>query len=193
MTQAITQSKLTFEQYLELPDDGRRTEFVNGEVIEVTEPSPQYIDVVALLGDLLKAHLRVHKPNLVVKSGPGIQISQTEREDNSRDPDLIVCTWDQWQTMANQTKALFLKGNSPLLAIEVVSPGTDKKDTRNLLPEYASAKVSEYWVVNPIAKSVSVWLLQGNEYRLKGEFKSDRPVESDLLQEWDATAVAMLG
>lgn len=192
--QAANQKKLTFEQYLLTPYDGRRTEFVNGEIVEVTEPSPLHIDIIENLTDLLKAYLRLHASDLVVKSGPGVQIPQVGRPDNSRDPDLLICTKTQWQAMAGFTKALFLKGTPPLLTIEVVSPGTIKKDTQDNVGEYADAKVSEYWVVNPLPgyESVSVWVLDGRAYTLKGEFKGVQPVQSELLTRWKFTAAEML-
>jgi Uma2 family endonuclease len=39
--------KLTFEQYLLTPYDGRRTEFVNGEIIEVAPPTGRHLDIVS--------------------------------------------------------------------------------------------------------------------------------------------------
>ncbi|MBE7386268.1 MAG: Uma2 family endonuclease [Leptolyngbya sp. SIO1E4] len=192
--QAANQKKLTFEQYLLTPYDGRRTEFVDGEIIDATELSPQHIDIVENLRDRLKAYIRSHAPDLVVKSGPGVQIPQFGRPDNSRDPDLLICTKAQWQAMSGLTKALFLKDTPPLLTIEVVSPETLKKDTQDNVGEYADAKIPEYWVVNPLPgyESVSVWVLNGRAYTLKGEFKGEQPVRSELLALWDATAAEML-
>ena len=43
---AANQKKITFEQYLLTPYDGRRTEFVDGEIIDATELSPRHIDIV---------------------------------------------------------------------------------------------------------------------------------------------------
>ncbi|MEM9769441.1 MAG: Uma2 family endonuclease [Cyanobacteria bacterium P01_D01_bin.71] len=194
LVQAANQKKLTFEQYLLTPYDGRRTEFVAGEIIDATELSPRHIDIVETLRERLKAYIRSHAPDLVVKSGPGVQIPQIGRPDNSRDPDLLICTKGQWQAMSGFTKALFLKGTPPLLTIEVVSPGTLKKDTQDNVGEYADAKIPEYWVVNPLPgyESVSVWVLDGRAYALKGEFKGEQPVQSDLLTLWDVTAAEML-
>ena len=196
MTKALTTptlpKKLTFEQYLLLPYDGRKTEFVNGEIVEMTEPSPLHIDIIEIIGDALKAYFRQHDLDLVAKSGPGIQIPQVGRPDNSRDPDLIVCTQQQWRDLANQTKALFLLNNPPPLAIEVVSPGTVKTDTHDKRADYADAKVAEYWVVNPVDGYVAVWVLDGRMYRLLGEFHGSQSVKSEQLPNWEMTAVEML-
>ncbi|MEO0491328.1 MAG: Uma2 family endonuclease [Cyanobacteria bacterium J06659_2] len=192
-TLAGASKKLTFEQYLLLPYDGRRTEFVDGEIIEMTEPSPLHIDIIEILGDLLKAYFRDHKLELVVKSGPGVQIPQVGRSDSSRDPDLVVCTKAQWAAMVNQTKALFLCDNASLLVLEVVSPDTVKTDTQDKRADYADAKVPEYWVVNPVDSYVSVWVLDGRIYIQKGEYRGQQKVESEVLEKWRTTAEEMLG
>lgn len=192
MTQAITRSKLTFEEYLLLPYDGRRTEFVNGEILEMTEPSPLHIELVKALAKALDKHLDILDTSLLCFSGPGIQIPQADTPDNARDPDLIVCTTEQWNQVKRQTKALFLKGNAPLLAIEVVSPGSIKKDTEDLVVEYAVAGVQEYWVVNPILEEITVYVLQEKGYILKGQYRDEQPIESELLQQWALSAAEML-
>lgn len=194
MTQAVTQSGLTFEEYLLLPDDGQRTEFVNGALLKVTGPSPLQIELVKALAKVLDTYLsEVHiGTELRCFSGPGIQIPQPEAPDNARDPDLVVCTTEQWGLVKRQTKALFLKGNAPLLAIEVVSPGSIQKDTEELVSEYALAGVAEYWIINPLTATVTVYVLAGQHYRLKGAYQDAQTVESKLLTHWHMTATDML-
>ncbi|MEL6319958.1 MAG: Uma2 family endonuclease, partial [Cyanobacteria bacterium J06626_14] len=87
----------------------------------VTEPSPLHIEWVKTLAKALDAHLDETR---LCFSGPGIQIPQKKGPDNARDPDLVVCTAQQWSLVKRQTKALFLKGNAPLIAIEIVSPSS---------------------------------------------------------------------
>jgi len=182
--------KLTFEQYLLTPYDGRRTEFVNGEIIEVAPPTGRHLDIVSDLGDLLKAYLRAHQPDWLVRSGAEIKIPN---QNNSRNPDLLICTKAQWQIVRAQTKAEFLSDNPPLLTIEIVSPNSVEKDTQELIAEYAEAKVLEYWIVNPITETVSVYTLDGQVYSLIGEFAGEQTVHSQLLEHWSATAAEMLG
>jgi Uma2 family endonuclease len=92
-----------------------------------------------------------------------------------------------------QTKAEFLSDNPPLLTIEIVSPNSVEKDTQELIAEYAEAKVLEYWIVNPITETVSVYALDEQVYSLKEEFAGEQNVHSQLLEHWSATAAEMLG
>jgi Uma2 family endonuclease len=185
--------KLSFEQYLLLPYDGRRTEFVDGEVIEMAEPSLGHIKIVKLLGTAIDTHIEQHRPDLACFSGPGVAYPRPGQSDGARDPDLVIATNEQWEELDQQTKAIFLRGNPPLLAIEVVSPGTVKIDTHDKRADYADAKVPEYWVVNPVDGYVSVWVLDGRMYSLKGHFEGTQPVQSELLPQWSMTAEQMLG
>lgn len=189
MTQAIVPKKLTFEEYLLTPYDGRRTEFVDGEILELALPTGRHLDIISDLGDLLKTYLRTHIPDCLVRSGAEVKIPQ---QNNSRNPDLLICTKAQWQVIRNQTKAEFLGGNPPLIAVEVVSPGNPKKDTQELVIEYANAQILEYWIVNPIDELVKVYVLSGQVYILKGEYRGEQSVESDFLKHWSATAAEVL-
>ncbi len=189
MTKAITRPKLTFDQYLLTPYDGRRTEFVNGEIIELPPPTGRHLDILSDLGDLLKDYVRTHNSDWIVRYGAEIKIP---RQNNSRNPDLFICTKAQWKIVKNQTKAEFLTGNPPLLTIEIVSPSNPKKDTQDLVIEYANAQIEEYWIVNPIDEVVSVYVLAGQTYTLKGQYRDQQSTASNLLPSWNATASEML-
>lgn len=165
--QVAKPKKLTFEQYLLTPYDGRRTEFVDGEIIEVAPPTGRHLDIVEDLGDLLKTYIRQHELDWLVRSGADIKIPG---RDNSRNPDLLVCTKAQWRIVREQTKTEFLSGNPPLLTVEIVSPNNIKKDTQELVIEYAEAQVLEYWIVNPIDETVSLYVLDGPTSVCKGKF-----------------------
>ncbi|MEL7501293.1 MAG: Uma2 family endonuclease [Cyanobacteria bacterium J06554_6] len=145
-----TFSQITFSEYLLLPYDGRRTELVNGKIIEMSEASPLHVDIIDFLMELLKAHILAEGLDLVVRAGTGIEIPRESGFNNARDPDLVVCQRQQWRAMRHLTKAVFLSGNGPSLAIEVVSPGNSTVDTADKRQEYALAGVPEYWIVNPV-------------------------------------------
>ena len=194
MAQTLTdQKKITFEQYLLLPYDGRRTEFVDGEIIEMTEPSLGNIKLTKALGALIDAYLEQHGLEWACFSGPGVAYPRPGQPDGVRDPDLVIAANTQWEALAQQTKALFLVKNPPLVVVEIVSPGTVKTDTHDKRADYADAQVPEYWVVNPVNSYVSVWVLDGRMYTLKGEFRAAQRVESNLLKQWEVSAGKMLG
>ena len=69
------------------------------------------------------------------------------------------------------------------LVVEVVSPGEDARE-RDLVTkptEYARAKISEYWIVDPEEKQVTVLVLDGDHYRVHGVFKPGQHANSIAL------------
>jgi Uma2 family endonuclease len=51
---------------------------------------------------------------------------------------------------------------APDFIVEILSPSTEKKDLREKYDLYEESGVKEYWVVNPDAKSVQIFLLNSN-------------------------------
>lgn len=185
---------ISLAEYLLLPYDGKKTEFVNGQIVNMAEASPLHADIVDFLIVLFKAHIAEHGLNQIVRTGVGIEIPRTERDNNVRDPDLVVCDRDQWRAMRHLTKAIFTKGNPPALAIEVASPGDTTRDTVDKRLEYALAQVPEYWIINPVNGYVLVLMLDADahEYSEVGEYRGAEFITSEQYPELKVTAEALL-
>jgi Uma2 family endonuclease len=52
----------------------------------------------------------------------------------------------------------------PLLAVEVLSPSTRRRDVGDKLTAYRDAGLPSYWVVDPLAPRLRAWRLEGGEY-----------------------------
>jgi Uma2 family endonuclease len=67
--------------------------------------------------------------------------------------------------------------------MEVVSedPKDRKRDYEKKLTDYAEAKVAEYWIVDYERRVVMVHRLEGDEYKLHGEFTPGQQAASALL------------
>ncbi len=193
MTTLLTNSRksLSLAEYLLLPYDGKKTEFVNGHIDEMAEASPLHVEIIALLTELIKAHIKAQGLSLVCYAGVGIEIPRVEISNNVRDPDLVVCDRAQWKAMRHLTKAIFLEGLPPALAIEVASPGDTGRDTVDKRLEYALAQVPKYWIVNPVDGYVLVLTLDGDAYTEIG-FREDEAIASNLFPDLRVTAGELL-
>ena len=65
---------------------------------------------------------------------------------------------------------------APDWIIEVVSPGTKRMDYGIKLFKYRTAGVREYWIVNPLHRTVNVYDLITNELTDLYSFDDDIPV-----------------
>jgi Uma2 family endonuclease len=69
------------------------------------------------------------------------------------------------------------------LAIEIVSSGAQahQRDYHDKRRDYAKAGVSEYWIVDPEAKSITVLVLDGETFRDHGCFTPGQVASGELL------------
>ena len=185
---------LSFAEYLLLPYDGRKTELVDGQIIEMTEPSSLHINIIRTITRLIDRHIFSEDYDLECVSGPGVEIPRSGRKSDARDPDIIVCQREQWRAMSDLTKSIFLEGKQPDLVIEIASPGNEASDTVDKRIEYALAKIPEYWIINPMRSYVLVLQLDlaAGTYREIGEYRDTDRIHSGLLPKLQVTANELL-
>lgn len=184
--------QVSFSQYLLHPYDRKRTELVDGAIIEMAEASPLHVLIIKLLQRLLDQHLQATASELETYSGCGIEIPRVDRGSNTRTPDLVVCSQAQFEDMLGLTKAIFLRGNPPAIAIEVSSPSNTRTDTEDKRTEYALAGVAEYWIVNPVDGYVLTLSLIDQIYEEIGVFREEEAIQSRLLPDFRPTAGTLL-
>ena len=70
------------------------------------------------------------------------------------------------------------------LVVEVISPGKKnrKRDLQIKRLEYAKARISEYWIIDPELKTITVLTLSGRTYKIHGEFGTGTQATSKLLK-----------
>ncbi len=150
MVMPATGSEITtVEQLFALPEDGMRHELLAGE--HVVTPSPALIHQW-ILGELFSALLSFlsGSANLRAMSSPAD--IRLELRDTVVQPDLFV-----FRTEGGNPPADWSAVGIPVLAIEVLSPGTASRDRGKKRELYQRAGVSEYWIVDPDARLVERW------------------------------------
>lgn len=141
---------LTIDEYARIPDDGRRTELVCGELLREPQPGFRHGRLQATLLELLGSHVRGHAPHLVCLGNVGVI---TEEDPGTvRGPDVAVVR----RTRADDLhRSGFLRG-APDLAIEIVSPSNRAAEVQAKVREYLLAGASLVWVVYPDTRTVAV-------------------------------------
>jgi len=86
-----------------------------------------------------------------------VRLNADENDDTVVQPDLvIVCD------RSKLVKTGYM--GVPKMVIEILSPSTARHDKLLKFNKYLEAGVSEYWIVDPESKTLSVYLLKSGEY-----------------------------
>ena len=138
----------TIDQLLALPDDGLRHELLDG--VHVVTPAPQLLHQRAVgwlqryLGMALasRSDAEVFASPADVVLGPRTLVQ----------PDLFVVRRTPGQRLQRWADV-----GIPLIAIEVLSPGTAVRDRGTKRRIYQRAAVAEYWLVDLDARLIERW------------------------------------
>lgn len=153
---------VTAEQYESLPEETRLSiEILDGYVAYREPPSPNHQRAVRRLAGLLRQCVTPtehrHR-DLQVSSAVDLRLSDDPL--SIRRPDVAL--------HRRLDTGEHLYGRRVLLAAEIVTPGTETRDTANKLVEYARTGIPHYWIV---------WLDQIGVSQI-GRYVLDRPTAS---------------
>jgi Uma2 family endonuclease len=143
---ATPHPKLTYDDYVLFPDDGRRRQLIDGKVYVSPSPNARHQDTAGFVYVSFWNHLRAHGGGRVFQAPFDVLLSRSDVVQ----PDVVFVGEDRTGVITDAN----IQG-TPSLAIEVVSdPTLDKRVKRDL---YARFEVPEYWVVDPDLDRVEVY------------------------------------
>lgn len=151
--------KATYQDFLDAPDNVV-AEILAGDLYTHPPPAGPHTEAASVLGmDLGGAFHRG-------RGGPGGWIILDEPELHLGS-DVIVPDLGGWrrERLAAVPDAAAIE-LAPDWACEVLSPSTTLVDRKLKLPIYAREEVLHVWLVDPKARSVDVFRLDGESYRL---------------------------
>jgi len=165
-------SRVTYAELQHWPDDGRRYELYDGEVIVVPAPLLRHQRVALHLMDVLREYEEV-AGGLVVPAPFDIVFS----EHNVVQPDVVYFTTDRRHLLRDWDAGRAV----PDLAVEVLSPGTEARDRGRKMELLARFGVPEYWIVDPARNVLEVYALRSAAYQLAVAAADDAIVLSPTL------------
>jgi Uma2 family endonuclease len=157
----------TYRDYAALPDDGKRYELYDGELIELPSPTLRHQRAIGNLYALLRAHVELHALGEVLLAPFDVILSDT----TVFQPDILFIETPRLGVLAEHG----VEG-SPTLAVEVLSPSTASRDRGRKRALYARHGVPYLWLVDPAAGTVEACVLEGRDYRVAGRAAGDAAV-----------------
>jgi Uma2 family endonuclease len=137
----------TIEQLLALPEDGLRHELLDG--VHVVSPTPRLAHQRAVM-----ALYMVLRPGFETQREFELFSVPGDLKPSPRtvvEPDLFVIQ------RPSSVDTPWIEAGVPLLAIEILSPGTASRDRGIKRKLYQQAGVAEYWIVDLDARLVERW------------------------------------
>ena len=162
-----TSGPWTADRVRALPDDGRRYELVEGELVVTPAPRGGHQVAVFRLGILLDQYVEATGAGRVLASPANVNLG----EDEILQPDLFV-----YRTATGRELREWSEITELLLVIEVLSPSSARFDRQLKRRRYQRARVPEYWVVDLDARLVERWRPDDERPELLGETLEWRPV-----------------
>lgn len=159
-TTVLLEKRMKWEEFreMEVDDDKAVYELLNGFVVK---RSPPPLAHQSTLGNLVVEFSTFLRANPVGKffSGP---LDVYFDDFNAFVPDLVF--------ISNERNFLIEDGDyvrgAPDLLVEILSPGTfrtDRADKKDICERFA---VREFWLIDPLNKTVEIYVMHENAYRL---------------------------
>ncbi len=148
---------LTAAEFARMPDpaDGSKEELVRGAIITMPAPGFRHGEVQLAVGSLLRNYARSTRTGRVtVESG-----LQTEFDpDTIRGPD--VAFWSAERLPLDRTPEVYPDVAADLV-VEIQSPSSRRQTTQDKIREYLDRGVRMIWIVDPEARTVTVYRQPG--------------------------------
>lgn len=147
-------TRLTYDDLLEFPDDGRRHELIDGEHIVTPTPVTRHQRIVTRLARMIGNFLEDHPEHgEVFAASVDIVLSRHD----AVVPDVVLIAGDQAEILGDKN----VQG-APALMVEVISPGSRKRDAQTKRRLFEKRGVREYWLIDPELDLVQIYRRGGD-------------------------------
>ena len=165
---------LTYEDYVELPDDGKRYEILDGELFVSPAPTPRHQRVLFNLASKLREHARDRQLGEILVSPIDLILAPTI----IAQPDILFIRVGRESSVTERAIEA-----APELVIEILSPSTGRRDRTTKAKLYARFGVPYYWLLDPGERTFEGYRLADGEYRVSVRKRGDQTVSADPFPE----------
>ena len=153
--------KLTYDDFVQFPDDGKRHELIGGSHYVTPSPNTRHQVISGRLFALMWVYLDAHPIGQVFQAPYDVVFTDVDVVE----PDLLYVSSGR---TAHVITPMHARG-APDLVVEIASKGTRKRDETIKRRLYERDGVAEYWVVDPDIDVVRVYRREGGVF--------SRPIE----------------
>jgi Uma2 family endonuclease len=151
----IGAGKLTYEDYVTLPDDGKRHEILDGDLVMTPPPLIRHQRVSRNLVRALDAHVREQGLGEILYAPVGVVLAPH----TIVEPDIVFVSTARAAIIERHAVV-----GAPDLLVEILSRATAARDRGAKAKLYARFDVEHYWIVDPVKNTLEAFARVGGAY-----------------------------
>jgi len=155
--------KLTYEDYVLLPEDGKRHEIIDGEHYVTAAPFVPHQDLLVRLTVRLGAWVEDHQLGRFLIAPTDVILSPCDIVQ----PDLLFISRERASIVTQKN----VQG-PPDLVGEILSDSTRRLDQEVKRKIYARFGVREYWLIDRSSRTIQVWEHAEGSFRLRANLST---------------------
>lgn len=163
----------TLDEWLSFPSDGWKYEIIDGVLHMSPAPTLAHQDASAELVMLMRLHARQNDLGVVLAAPCDVRLPG---QSVPVEPDILFVPKSRQDILG--TKAV---EGAPDLVVEILSPSSGTYDRRTKFDLYQKSGVSEYWLVDYRAQTVTIYHLAQDVYVQSGHYTGDDVAASTVL------------
>jgi Uma2 family endonuclease len=177
----ITSLKYTHADLMQVPDDGKRREIIDGELYVTPSPVNYHQKILFNLTLALGKFLEDH-PTGELRFAP---LDVILGEHDVVEPDLLFVLNEHRDILQDWVRGV------PDLVIEILSPSTEARDRGIKLKAYARYGVGEYWIVDPNAQVIEIYRRVTEGFHVAVTCTKGMTIETPLLPGFSLTVATV--
>lgn len=162
----------TYKDYEKLPE-GAPYQLIGGELVMTPSPVPYHQDILGKLFYTLKKFVEENAFGRVYIAPLDVYFTETD----TYQPDIIFISKDRLSIIGEKK----IEG-PPDLIIEILSPATAYYDLRLKKDVYEQSGVKEYWIVDPIQKTMEIFVNKASRFEPVSSARREGEVNSEILK-----------
>ena len=172
--------KLTYEEWLALPETKQRYEIVDGVMYMPPGPNVDHQGISQHVNIQLAGFIHFHRLGLVFTAPLDVLVQREPLR--TRQPDLLYLNSERTgiRQRADYSGMNFLEV-SPDIVVEILSPSNTRRELDAKLRDYQQIGVYQCWVFSPEAETAEIVDLTGSEPKTVAVFGVEETLRSDLL------------
>jgi len=168
----------TYDDYLTLPNDGKRHEILDGDLVMTPAPPAEHQRNLGRLYRVIDDFVRKHGMGEVLLSPVDVVFSMTDVVQ----PDIVFISKERLHIVTRKNIVA-----APDIVVEIITEATEKMDRVTKKELYERYGVEEYWIVDPEKQTIEVYELRGREYSTPYMYRSSDSFKSGLLSDFSFT------